>query len=553
MGTVISDSHHKYAGFYSDYTSSRYTVRDTVLFNVPNAFEYYNSAEGKTVKTDAFDPKNAIKYINTWSDTMNIKETAAGPAAYVEMEPIKFFTNHDMPDEVTRIVAEAGLEDEWHYIYDRAPELEYWAKRGPDVANSSANFGTYNEVTSARGKFYTQTANTLVEKGKFGNLPWHFDIDKYFALKAQAERYDGGGGKVGRTATHLMDEHYMAVLVTETYDTSVHPELDEMFAMCEELLNNTSEGKELGSAPKAAIDKFNGAIDKVKTEPSSTSVEKAIAAKHLEEAYEEFYNSKFKADIIWCHIPDGETTVDAENKTVTVNVPANTDFSAIVPEFVTTDDAIIAVDLSKLDYTKSENNISVCNKEIGKYSTWKLIVNKAIKDSADNISVDSEKWNKINPNASMASNDGRIHLQPWWDPYMMNESNKGKLSFTTNVLSGDPEKGVHYIFSAQTSNLEYDGDNTKNTFYEMVLKGTTAYLNRVDAGVVTEMAKIENVYFGYGEDNKITINVDGRTNIDIIKISLNGKTIFNHLVRNPIGAEGFFGVYSVNQKVEIAQ
>ncbi len=552
VGTVISDSHHDYAGFYSDYTSSQYTVRDTVMWNVPHAFEYYNTAEGKTVKTDAFDPKNAIKYINTWSDLDTIKETAAGAAAYVEMDPINFYTNHDMPEIVVEIVAKAGLQDQWHYIYDRVPQIDYWAKRGPDVANSSAYYMTLNELPSQRGPYYVETAEKLTKFGEFGNFPWQFDSWFYYAIRDTAERY-ASGGKVGYTRNHLMDEFNIARLVTQCYDSNVHLTVDEMIKMCEEALASVKDEKVIGGCTKDAADTFKAAIDQAKATTATNKVEKALVVDRLEKAFKKFYDSCYNAEIIWCYVPDSKTEIDAANRTVTLTVPSNTDLKALAPEFMLTKNTTLGTDLSRVDFSKGQVNISLCNTEIMKYSTWKLIVNKEEVQKAEKVSVASDDWNTYNPNTVLPSNDGKIMLQPWWDAYMMDGVVDGYLSFGTNIFDGDSENGIHYIFSAQTKELEHNGDNSKNTYYELVLKGYTAYLNRVDGGVVTQMAKVDNIDFGYGEDNRITIAVDGKEDNDIIKIGINGKTIFNHLVRNPIGAEGFFGVYSLNQRVEIAE
>ena len=523
------------------------------MWNVPNTFEYYNSAEGKTVRTEAFDPKNGIEYINTWSDTTNIKETAAGPDAYVEMEPIKRFTNQDMPDEVIEIIAKSGLEEKWQYIYDRVPQVEYYAKKGPDVANSSANFGTFNELPSARGKFYTQTANGLIENGEFGNLPWQYDANYYYELRDMAQRYDGGGAKVDRTTTHLMDEHNMAVLVTETYNSVEHLSYDEMLKMCEDALVKAKSGREIGNYPQKAIDEFKKAIDSAKMMPATTKVEKAVAVNHLEKAYKSFYDSCYAAEIIYCYLPDSKTEIDAANKTITMTVPMNVNYKEMMPEFILSENAVLATDLSRVDFRKGEVRISIGDKVIGKYSQWKLIIKEENVQKAENVQAETEMWRTNNPNTKLHSADGIITLQPWWDAYMMNSVVNGKLSFGTNVLNPDPEKGIHYIFSAQTSNLEHDGNNSKNTYYELVLKGYSAYLNRVDGGVVTEMAKADNIDFGYGEENSIEICVEGKTDNDVIKIGINGKTVFNHLTRNPIGAEGFFGVYSLNQRVVISE
>ena len=135
---------------------------------------------------------------------------------------------------------------------------------------------------------------------------------------------------------------------------------------------------------------------------------------------------------------------------------------------------------------------------------------------------------------------------------MMKPMMDGTMKFSTKVLDPDPEKGIHYIFSAQTTDIEPDGAAEKNTYYELVFKGYTAYLQRVNAGVVTELAKLDNVDFRYGEMNDITISVDNQNGGDVIKIGLNGKTIFNHITFNSIGTKGFFGVYSFYQKVVIS-
>ena len=67
------------------------------------------------------------------------------------------------------------------------------------------------------------------------------------------------------------------------------------------------------------------------------------------------------------------------------------------------------------------------------------------------------------------------------------------------------------------------------------------------------MATTDDVPFNYGDMNSVSVSIESREENDIIKIGLNGKTIFNHLSLEPVGDAGFFGVMSQRQKVIIAE
>jgi len=553
VGNVISDSHHRYAGFYVDYTSSMFTIRDTVLFNVPTALHYWNTAEGATSYGPNFEEKkpNAVKMYNTWSDTLEINET--NNTRYIVMEPIQQLDMADMPDEVAEIVAKSGLEDKWHYIYDRVPQIEYYAKKGPDIANSAPNYSTYFESPSAFGPEKLNTAKPLLSfADSFGELPWEYDVDQYYILRDAVSRYQGADGKVGRSEAHIMDEFSLDTITTDIYDSITHLDYADMVAMCDEALAAANAEKKIGGYPQEAIDTFKKALAEAKAMPTSNKVEKALAVHAMEKAYEAFYHARYSADIIYAYVPDSTTVVDKENKTVTLTVPRNTDLKTILPEFKVSVNAVLADDLTKLNYANGEVKISVYNTDIMQYDTWKLVVEKEEEKVVDTASVLSEDWASNNPNTVIPSVGGNITLQPWWNASMMQPMMDGTMSFSTEVLDPDPEKGIHYIFCAQSADIEPDGASEKNTYYEVVFKGYTAYLQRVNAGVVTELTKLENVDFRYGEKNNIKISVENQNGGDVIKVSLNGKTIFNHITFESIGTKGFFGVYSFYQKVVIS-
>jgi len=553
VGNVLSDSYHMYAGFYMDHTSSMFTIKDTVIYNVPSALEHYNTAEGMVPRSENFEAKkgDAIKVINMYTDNPTIHRTSGEP--YIDMEPFKDFSNTDMPDDVARIIGEAGVEEEWQYIYDRVPNQDYWATWGPDVLEASSHYRMRYMSTTARAEGYEKTAEHLLETGNFGNLPWQYDKELYFELEQTLNDFRAGTGKTGRSTASVIEEWDLAMLVRDIYDNPYHLDIDEMLELCDTAIESAVVGKNIENCSKKSLDTFKKSVEEAKRLPTGTMGEKAIVVNRLEKAYQKFYDETYNADIVGCWLPQGESVIDKENKTVTLTVPSNINLRESQPKFAVSENAVLSEDVSKLNYNKKENTISVYNKDARKYSKWKLIIKRESEEKAENVSVASCDWTTSNPNTDLPSYDGKLTLQPYYDASMMKTAISGNLSFRTQVIDEDKTNGIHYIFCAQTSNLEHDGAMDKNTYYELVLKGYTAYLNRVDAGVVTEMAKLDNVGFGYGNFNDISISIEGREENDIIKIDLNGETIFNHLTLNPIKPQGFFGVYSRFQKVVISK
>lgn len=543
VGNYISNVNNLVDGFYFEEGSYWMEVRDSVVLNAPYCMFFWYAGSRSI--------KDAIKVRNTWSDTTDVSRTPGDD--FMDLEQVQQYSNGNKPDKVVEIMANAGIEDEYAYILDRVPDGDFPVLEGPD------SYEAYQRVASGnatkRGERYAATAERLVQYGDFGVLPWQYDLNYRYELADLAGRMKSGKNKADdRASGHILEQTMLKYAIEGTYASEEHLTVEEMVELCSKELAETKTEKRIGGCSPEVLQTFSKAFDAAKGMPESTKVERAMKVHRLEQAYTAFYKEKYNADILYCYIPDGETEIDAENKVVTVKLAMNQEIGEVLPEFTVSENAVIAADLSKIDFSKSEYEIPVCNTKIQEYSRWKLKIERGEAPVAERrVSAKSADWVNNNPNTKLPERGDMLTLQPWFDTYMTKAQYDGKISFETRLSAPDVDKGVHYLFSAQAEQIEYDGLYPKNTYYELVLKGEDAYLQRVDAGVTTEICVAKKAGFLYGDKNAIEIDIREDKCADNIKIDLNGQTIIHTLVRNPIGTKGHFGVLSRNQKVELFQ
>lgn len=541
VGNYISNVNNLVDGFYFEEGSNFMEVKDSVILNAPYCMFFWNAGSRSI--------KDSIKVRNTWSDTTDVKRTPGDD--FMDLEQVKQYENGNKPDKVVEIMANAGIQEEYDYILERVPEGEFPVPKGPDGFEAFSRVASGN--ATERGKRYTETAKRLVDFGTFGVLPWQYDIPYYYELEELVERMGSGKNKADdRGSGHILEQTMIKYAVEGTYASEKHLTVAEMLELCDKALSETVAERKIGGCSQEALNSFKKAVAEAKKMPEDTKVERALKVHRLEQAYTKFFNEKYNADILYCHIPDGKTEVDAANKTVTVQLAMNQAIGEVLPEFTVSEHAKVATDLPKIDFTKTEYKIPVCNTKIGAYSEWTLKIEREDAPvETGKVTTDPEKWVNNNPNTVLPKRDGILTLQPWFDTYMTQLRYDGNVSFETRLSAADVDQGVHYLFSAQSEDIEYDGLYPKNTYYELVFKGEDVYLQRVDAGVTTQLACAKKAGFLYGDINAINIAIREEKGADNIKINLNGQTIIHTLVGDPIGTKGHFGVISRNQKVEL--
>jgi len=538
VGNYISNVINMVDGYYFEEGSYFMEIRDSVILNTHYPLFFW-SAGNRNIP-------HAVTVKNTWADNYDALFSAGD--YFFDSDPIQPFSNSNMPDDVIRIMAEAGIEEEYEYIKERVPDNECILLRGPETFESQSR--TCQGYASPRGKRFAVTARNIVKTGSFGELPWQYDPALKFELTYWADRMDSGKNKADDYSSgHILEQCALWDAIEATYDSATHLSLEEMQELCRKAME-TEVGKGIGMISAEAMASFKKKVEEAEKLPAGTKVEKAVVVNRLEIAYEAFYNALQNADILACYVPDVETVIDAETKTVTLKTPIGHDFSEQIPQFVVSANAEVGLDLSKFKPADGAE-IPVHNKLADEFVIWKLRIAEKADEEKELVLTDGSLWNNPNYNTELPTLGDKLVVQPWYEASMCTAPLDGKLSFTTKASAVDTDKGIHYIFAAKTADLEMTGLYPQNTYYELVIKGDDAIVNRVDAGVTTELTTVKRAGFLYGEDNRIDISVTTEGQLDRLVVRLNGATIINKLLANPIGQSGYFGVYSAHQPVTI--
>ncbi|MBQ7097073.1 MAG: right-handed parallel beta-helix repeat-containing protein [Clostridia bacterium] len=455
------------------------------------------------------------------------------------------------PEEAARIMANAGLTEEFEYIRERVPQNEYPLMKGPYT--QSPCLRVYDGKAVRRVQYFIGMASNIVDSGRFGDLPWLYAPEFKYTLQYHIDRLRGtnnstddiSGGRIEEQSA-LRDE------IERAYDSVKHPEWDEMLAMCDKKISEAKVGNALGSYPEKAIQQFKEKYEAVKATNPQTKADKFVAVLELEEAYEALEAQKFAADITYVYVEDGETEIDKAQKIVNITLPAGVDLSFDDLIVETSANARVAADLKEAGH-KISVRVPVLNVPLGEYDFWTITIKNDDFDGAEmgTIKAETEKWYTANPNTDLVAHDGKITLQPWFDATMYTTPMKENVSFDVWAERPDVNEGIGFIFSSQTKDLERKGLYEKNTYYELNIKGQNAELYQVVAGVRTKCTEVDCSDFKYGDFNRVDINIIAQKATDSVKISLNGKQILDTLINDGIGSTGYFGVFNKHQKLII--
>ncbi len=537
-GNYISNGMTECHGIYLDQGTDGVSVIDNISLTTNGAYQINGEANQNVIKNLWTD--RGVFYDND-TQTDNIKENP------------KYFALSDPPEEVARIIGDAGLEDEWKWIEERVPDNKTKILKGPESFESSWRKKVQGMSAPSMANDINNHSDAILQDGTFGDLPWQFDSELKDDFEYWIEAFKTNGNRSDDYSKGHMEEFLnVKELVIELNRSVYHPTWEEMLKMCDELAESAKATGTWGGFPQAAITKFKKDLEETRKLTPGTRADKAAAALKLEKIYTELWQQRYTADIISASLDNGTVDIDRENKKLTVNMTDGADTVNILPEITTSAGSKVAVDLATMDYSSGKVKIPVYQPEINKYAFWDMEI-KSTEVTGDRtvVSAKAEDWIGGNINSSFVNYSDFLNIIPWYSVSMNTKPMASKFSFNLWAPRGDATNGIGIIFCAQTDDLQPTTKELKNSYYMAALKGQDMTLYRVKSGVKEEIITARSIVFKYDEYNPFEISVVPEGEMDRVIIKSEGATIIDTLVNDPIGQKGYFGIWTQDMAVRI--
>ncbi|MBE7009879.1 MAG: hypothetical protein E7418_00125 [Ruminococcaceae bacterium] len=453
------------------------------------------------------------------------------------------------PDEVARIMAESGLEENWEWIMERVPEedVQRTILYGEDSSDARQLLSA-GLTANLRIEADVDIAKSMLANGSFGNLPWQYDPATKVEMEywiASTEYADDRADD--STKIHLEEQYNLQRAIRAANDSVYHPSFDEMLTMCEDLAKDTA------NYTATDIAAFNKKVAEIRATNPETKGEKGVAANQLRVAYMDLYSKTKNPEVMAVVVRGGKSEVDAANKKVTVTLPYDMDYSEIGAPFVAvTPGSKLAVDSKEINFAKGKGILPIYNEAHRTYSFWNVeFVHGDKEGTTGAIDIAPENWTTGNMNVQKTIIDGALTIEPWYQPTMNKVLTANEISFALNVPRADTLDGIGMIFGAQTTDLVYNGFESKNTYYMLKLVDQNLTLYKVKDGVATACMTAEDIYFNYGEFNPFTITVTEEHDLNRVTVKIENDVILDTLVDEPISKTGYFGILSKHMAVKV--
>jgi len=230
-GNYITNTVLDGMAIYFDQGSTGVTASKNVSFGTNEAFNL------NSLRDVAF--KGAYSGDIDTFDYRGVKVTNPYDISNLQYEPIEVFSINNPPDEVVGIMADAGIEDEWKWILDRVPaeNRQRAILHGPDASDSKKPLSV-NVAANPYVKEEIAIAQSMLENGTFGPLPWHFAPESKAEIEYwldAVERYDSRTDDY-RNAAHIEEQFGLKAAIRKANDSVYHPTYEEMVTMCKEHL-----------------------------------------------------------------------------------------------------------------------------------------------------------------------------------------------------------------------------------------------------------------------------------------------------------------------------
>lgn len=538
----ISNTFNLEAGIYFDNGTTGVTACDNVCVNTGDAWILNDGTRQNVMK-------------GMWSDS-GAYQIADGPnnnECLYTAEPANIFSMSDRPDEVTRIMGEAGLEPEYEYIRQRVPENKSYVLYGPD--GSEAYHVTKEEGQKApkRVNDDLQIANSMINNGVYGYLPWQFAPEIKTELEGLVARISSTGDRSDDVSGgHIEEMVALENAIVEANASVVHPSYDEMLKLCDELAETATTNKVWGGYDAKALSAFKKAVAEVKAQNPTSEGDKAIDAGRLEGAYTKAVQGCYTAEIRAFKLDGAETEIDADSKTVTVYLPSGTDRASLVPQIENSENAKVAVEAKDIDWTKDTVRVPLFEKNIRKYTYWTVNFKAPVGETSNNaVSNDHNSWTKGNINSLFGNGNGIVTISPWFDAAMCSEPLGNEFGFELYAEREDVKEGIGMIFASQTTDIEAFGTAARNAHYILLLQGQNLFLYKSEGGARTLCGTAKGIGFKYGEFNPFKIEITNEGKVDRIKVYIEDDMVIDALSKEHIGTAGYFGILTRQVGVKI--
>jgi len=535
-GNYMSDAYIGSTGLYLDNGCTGVTAIDNIVMDTNMGCTVNSGTRENTVQ-------------NLWSGgaqyQLNSKEVN-----YVD--EMRCFTYSNQPEAVTRIIAEAGLEDEWKWIEARVPDVKSVIVTGPDAFEAEEvrkDVGLMNNEKIT--KYVLESTRYLLKEAEGGYLPWHFDPNALLDVAYWYDAVESDENRAFDNKRHLEDFVNLKEALRAANDTVYHPSWEEMLTMCDEMLAAGTE-KKWGGYPADAMAAFKKNYQAIKATNPQTRSDKAVAAGRLEKIYTELYNKGYTADVLSVNVIGAKTEIDSENKKITVKLPSGMNPADVLPEIVTSPGTKVATELSRLRYEKGSVVIPLFQESLRQYAFWTMdIVSAEITAEGSVISADAADWTGGSWNAPPVQVKGALSIFPWFQPTMLAQPMGSTVNFSLWASRADTLNGIGIVFCAQSPDLLYDVKEAKNSYYLAELKGQDLSLYKVVAGVKEKCATVRSIGFEYGAFNNFAVTITPEGDMDRIEIRSGNLLLIDTLITEPIGENGYFGILSQDVDVKV--
>jgi len=541
---------------YMDSGNQGIDVYDNVALNTRNVIAQNNSTGYITVK-NFYTADNMYR---SWNQLVqdgsafvpNPEKYYRENKDYFDMDDPIQFVYSDPPEEVSRIIANAGIEDEWLWILDRVPEknAQNTILIGPDAMEAEFARGQYGMRAGYGRELEIETAQHILNNGTFGTLPWNFKMQSKIDLEHAIHTLTNYPTRVNDLSMgHRTNQELLKEAIDVAYKTLIHPSYEEMIKYCEAFANEAKAPAYL----QADIDAFVKEVEAIKAKNPESRGDKGAAARELEIAYNKLWNTNRIPQLVDANIENGTSKVDLANKKVTVYMPFGVKAGEREIHYIVGPNTEIAVDLSKISVVDSKAIVPLKNSKTGQYASWAVeFVESTEQGTAGRISIDPADWTAGNINNQYRNDAGHITLDPYYLPSMYKKLVDNNISFSMSAQRMDLANGYKIIFGAQTcEDLDIESYYDKNTCYMLELRNQDLALYKIKGGNEELHSYVYECGFEYGQFNDVEITTTNHNGLNRITVSLNGAIVIDTLVDEPIGQTGYFGIWNLNVPVLI--
>lgn len=529
-GNYLSDQPNYIAGLYSDNGSKYQLVTENVVENVNQAY-FLNSGTGYLTYKKNYSPHTGAVISNTGT-------VAEATIRYIPDNP---------PTEVLEIMNNAGIEESWISIKDRAGE-DMWP-----VSTEQTYADMYydqKDDLGFRNAYFTNfitAADNWIKLAEVGTDIGTYSQEGYDAFRQYLDRMikytKDTASDIKRDEIIDLRLEYEKELEAFKASKNTLP-TNELISLAENELNTTPIGVQIGNVSQNNYDRLKRLIEATKSDDSH------IAKLMLERGIRDFRENKVNLDISEFKLDQqlDDAVIDKDNKTITVKVKYTADMSKVKPaSLVTNDDVNITPAIDAAVNMENGAVYTISTKDGSQSCNWRINIVRP-----DVISSE-EPYTIIN-----AVTDDKN----WYDANTMQKYYKGELygdvtlKFKAKMdeyIAGD---WPSFVFRNQSFAETFSSKTT--SAYVIVLSDGKLEFHRFNNGVRTQFygevdgveqlcgPKLATDAFVFGKENDIELTCKNTDEGVRIIFNVNGKEVFNVLDNYPgaITTPGYFGTIS---------